>query len=58
MKEYTVVLECKLLEFEDRVTKLMNEGWIPIGGVQILEDAGTTRRTYFQSMIKTDKNPM
>jgi hypothetical protein len=49
--KYIVVTENSILKLETEINSYIKRGWIPQGGVAILDN-----NFYVQAMIKTNKN--
>ena len=49
----------RIIDLVNKVNKLINEGWIPIGKILIdlkLKTAGTSEKEYLKEMVKEDVN--
>lgn len=50
--KYRIAYHISLIDFEDIVNGMIEDGWKPIGGVSYKYDSGY----YLQAMIKENKN--
>jgi len=49
------IIEEKYSEFSERIEVLMDEGWLPQGGI-FVKNEGLISERYYQAMVKKDDN--
>ena len=56
MKKYIVILQTSIYGLEQSVNKMLNEGWVPVGGMVVsdlrMQESYVTR--YYQAMTHED----
>lgn len=52
--DYTILGSQSEFNLRDQVLEYLNNGWVPLGGVQVLKREYEPFERYFQSMIKYD----
>jgi hypothetical protein len=53
-QSYTVISSRSVEELVDWVNKKIIEGYIPVGGIMVVESKGYSSNFYYQSMIRKD----
>ena len=56
MLEYKIVKEWPENKLEEKVSKFIKEGWLPLGGVAAAANDGGSIHGYVQAIIRENKN--
>lgn len=49
--KYVVIRRADLIEFEETISRMLRDGWTPVGGVSIMDGALGYDKFYIQAMM-------